>query len=173
VFKVVVAALDILHQALRSTPRDLPRNCLVPSASCSAVLSSCVIGSDSSLARCSAFGPKVVAPQPLIKALPALFDAKQEPVRDGVKKLAVRSLAGMGALACLARRQGLFASGIAAITGDVLWCPGSGPCTYSNAAEHVGHGRVTAAHRKAVSGRRTALHAGNPLKGILDRIVRG
>ncbi len=32
----------------------------------------------------------MLAPQPLIKALPALFDAKQEPVRDGVKKLTVR-----------------------------------------------------------------------------------
>jgi len=49
----------------------------------------------------------VVAPQPLIKALPALFDAKQEPVRDGVKKLAVRSLAGAGAPARVARRQSL------------------------------------------------------------------
>ena len=39
---------------------------------------------------CSLFGPKVVKPQPVAKALPALFDAKQEPVREGVKKLAVR-----------------------------------------------------------------------------------
>ena len=38
----------------------------------------------------SEFGPKVVPPQPLIKALPELFAAKQEPVREGVKKLAAR-----------------------------------------------------------------------------------
>ncbi|KAK9818850.1 hypothetical protein WJX81_005118, partial [Elliptochloris bilobata] len=61
VFKVVVAALEILNQAL------------------------------------SAFGPKVVAPQPLLKALPALFDAKQEPVRDSVKKLTVELAGWLGA----------------------------------------------------------------------------
>ena len=44
---------------------------------------------DSQLLR-SEFGPKVVPPQPLIKALPELFAAKQEPVREGVKKLAAR-----------------------------------------------------------------------------------
>lgn len=38
---------------------------------------------------CSLFGPKIVKPQAISKALPSLFDAKQEPVREGVKKLAV------------------------------------------------------------------------------------
>lgn len=32
----------------------------------------------------------MVPPQPLIKALPELFAAKQEPVREGVKKLTAR-----------------------------------------------------------------------------------
>ncbi|KAL3133794.1 hypothetical protein ABBQ32_008271 [Trebouxia sp. C0010 RCD-2024] len=35
----------------------------------------------------SLFGVKVVSPQPLLKALPKLFEAKQEPVRDGAKNL--------------------------------------------------------------------------------------
>lgn len=39
---------------------------------------------------CSLFGVKVVSPQPLLKALPKLFEAKQEPVRDGAKNLTVR-----------------------------------------------------------------------------------
>lgn len=39
---------------------------------------------------CRLFGPKVVKPQPIAKALPALFDAKAAPVREGVKKVAVR-----------------------------------------------------------------------------------
>jgi len=30
-----------------------------------------------------------VSPQPLLKALPKLFEAKQEPVRDGAKNLVV------------------------------------------------------------------------------------
>jgi hypothetical protein len=38
---------------------------------------------------CSLFGVKVVSPQPLLKALPKLFEAKQEPVRDGAKNLVV------------------------------------------------------------------------------------
>lgn len=42
------------------------------------------------LFECSQFGPKVVKPQPIVKALPSLFDAKQEQIRDSVKKLAVR-----------------------------------------------------------------------------------
>lgn len=32
---------------------------------------------------------KVVSPQPLLKSLPKLFEAKQEPVRDGAKNLTV------------------------------------------------------------------------------------
>ncbi|KAL0039701.1 hypothetical protein WJX77_005628 [Trebouxia sp. C0004] len=35
----------------------------------------------------SLFGVTVVSPQPLLKALPKLFEAKQEPVRDGAKNL--------------------------------------------------------------------------------------
>ena len=38
---------------------------------------------------CSEFGHKVVPPQPLLKALPTLFDAKQPAVRDAMKKLMV------------------------------------------------------------------------------------
>ncbi len=38
------------------------------------------------------FGPKVLAPNSVIKGLPKLFEAKQVPVRDGVKKLAVSSI---------------------------------------------------------------------------------
>jgi hypothetical protein len=38
---------------------------------------------------CSDFGPKVVQPQLIVKALPTLFEAKQVPVREGVKKLVV------------------------------------------------------------------------------------
>lgn len=38
---------------------------------------------------CSLYGVKVVSPQPLLKALPKLFEAKQEPVRDGAKNLTV------------------------------------------------------------------------------------
>ena len=38
----------------------------------------------------SLFGVKVISPQPLLKALPKLFEAKQEPVRDGAKNLTVR-----------------------------------------------------------------------------------
>ena len=89
VFKVVVAALDILHQALRSGVRH---RLFVTSDCCLACSLSPLIrvaGVLTRAARRSAFGPGVIAPQPLLKALPPLFDAKQEPVRDGVKKLTV------------------------------------------------------------------------------------
>ena len=39
----------------------------------------------------SEFGHKVVPPQPLLKVLPTMFDAKQPAVRDAVKKLMVPS----------------------------------------------------------------------------------
>lgn len=37
----------------------------------------------------SAFGCKTVPAKPILAALPLLFDAKQEPVRDAVKRLTV------------------------------------------------------------------------------------
>ena len=39
---------------------------------------------------CSEFGSKTVLAKPILAGLPKLFDAKQEPVRDAVKKLMVR-----------------------------------------------------------------------------------
>lgn len=41
---------------------------------------------------CREFGPKVVLPNSVIRDLPKLFEAKQVPIRDGVKKLAVGSV---------------------------------------------------------------------------------
>lgn len=38
---------------------------------------------------CSLFGVKVIPPQLVLKAIPKLFDAKQEPVRDGAKNVTV------------------------------------------------------------------------------------
>ena len=43
----------------------------------------------------------MVKPQLISKALPALFEAKQEPVRDGVKKLAVRVFKAFVCWICL------------------------------------------------------------------------
>ena len=57
---------------------------------CSTFAACLVIKQLPTLVPCSQFGPKVVKPQPIAKVLPTLFDAKQEPVRDGVKQLAVR-----------------------------------------------------------------------------------
>lgn len=39
--------------------------------------------------RGSDFGPKGMPPQPLLKSLPCLFEAKQEPIRDAAKRLTV------------------------------------------------------------------------------------
>ena len=38
---------------------------------------------------CRDFGPKVMVPNTIIRDLPKLFEAKQVPIRDSVKKLAV------------------------------------------------------------------------------------
>lgn len=43
---------------------------------------------------CSLFGVKVISPQLILKALPKLFEAKQEPVRDGAKNLTVSLFVG-------------------------------------------------------------------------------
>lgn len=48
--------------------------------------------SNDPLCACSDFGPKVVQAQLIMKSLPALFEAKQVPVRDGMKKLVVRRM---------------------------------------------------------------------------------
>ena len=51
------------------------------------------------LCLCSLFGVKVVSPQLLLKSLPKLFEAKQEPVRDGAKNLTV-SLSSLQPCCC-------------------------------------------------------------------------
>ena len=38
---------------------------------------------------CREYGPKVMMPNSIIRDLPKLFEAKQVPIRDSVKKLAV------------------------------------------------------------------------------------
>lgn len=39
---------------------------------------------------CSLFGHRVVTPQPIIKALPALFESKDGKAREKVKEIVVR-----------------------------------------------------------------------------------
>jgi hypothetical protein len=48
----------------------------------------------------SQFGPKVVQPQTVLKAIPSLFEAKQVPVRDSTKKLVVSVIANEHAVQC-------------------------------------------------------------------------
>ena len=80
--KVVIAAVDIVTTALRSVVA-------IRQTLCQANIVKQTYTVCSLLCSCSLFGVKVVSPQPLLKSLPKLFEAKQEPVRDGAKNLTV------------------------------------------------------------------------------------
>ena len=115
--KAVVAAVEIITQAVRysslpsalctifKTPLVAPVECLqcsplalsglVQRAGCARVErdvsthAPCTkqpLESEPDL-WCSEFGAKTVPVKPILAGLPKLFDAKQEPVRDAVKKL--------------------------------------------------------------------------------------
>ena len=96
--KAVTAAVDIILQLVRWTiqlltfaANKIDMGIFPPSQRPVAAL--CSIGNDGTLivhVFCSGFGTKVVPAKPILAALPALFDAKQDMTRDAVKRLTVR-----------------------------------------------------------------------------------
>lgn len=97
--KAVQAAVEIITQAVRCLPYP-PWPQSPPVWPCSA---SKQIVDTESVQACSEFGCKVVPAKPILAALPKLFEAKQEPVRDAVKKLMVRVGSSCVASCCSAK----------------------------------------------------------------------
>ena len=86
--KVVVSAVDIVTEALRYAGARSSSCHHFGTVTCQTILLLLPLPDCCNL-LCREFGPKVLAPNSIIRDLPKLFEAKQVPIRDSVKKLAV------------------------------------------------------------------------------------
>ena len=84
--KAVQAAVEIITQLVRCASLSSPGWAYARRSEC---CMDAAFGVSLTPAGCSEFGCKAVPGKPILAALPKLFEAKQEPVRDAVKKLMV------------------------------------------------------------------------------------